>query len=57
MPENEEERKKFFAEINELNAMVTISMPERLNRTIPIKKRIRTIMRLDRFVKCKNTRT
>lgn len=33
--------------------MVTISMPERLNRTIPIKKRIRTIMRLDRFVKCK----
>lgn len=53
VPENEEERKKFFAEINELNAMVTISMPERLNRTIPIKKRIRTIMRLDRFVKCK----
>lgn len=44
---------KVFSEINELNAMVTISMPERLNRTIPIKKRIRTIMRLDRFVKCK----
>lgn len=33
--------------------MERLYMPERLNRTIPIKKRIRTIMRLDRFVKCK----